>query len=122
MMRRALVNLVVNAVHAAGRSGRVEVRASLSVRAQRPVVHISVGDSGPGIPSEVVPRVFEPFFTTKATGTGLGLAVVKSIIDSHSGEIELESTPGTGTKVSVFLPLAPEAGDGLATTNQRSAW
>jgi two-component system, NtrC family, sensor histidine kinase HydH len=122
MMRRAVVNLVVNAVHAAGRAGRVEVRAAPVVRGQRRLVHLTVTDSGPGIPPGVVPRVFEPFFTTKATGTGLGLAVVKSIVESHGGDITLESTTGRGTVVSVFLPVAPESAEGEGPKRRRSAW
>jgi two-component system, NtrC family, sensor histidine kinase HydH len=122
MMRRAVVNLVVNAVHAAGQTGRVEVRAAQVVRGQRRLVHLTVTDSGPGIPPGVIPRVFEPFFTTKATGTGLGLAVVKSIVESHGGEITLESTTGRGTVVSIFLPLAPESAEGHGQKRRRSAW
>jgi signal transduction histidine kinase len=122
MMRRAVVNLVVNAVHAAGPEGRAEVRATLVTRGSRRLVHLTVTDSGPGIPPEVVPRVFEPFFTTKATGTGLGLAVVKSIIDCHNGEIGLEPAEGGGTTVSVFLPLTNGGGDAHGPKSTRAAW
>jgi signal transduction histidine kinase len=122
MMRRAVVNLVVNAVHAAGPAGAVEVRASLAMRGPRRVVHLTVTDSGPGIPADVAPRVFEPFFTTKATGTGLGLAVVKSIVDSHGGEIGLESPSRGGTTLSIILPFATESSEAHAPKNLRSAW
>ena len=112
--------LLVNAVHAAGGAGRVEVRASIDVH--RRVARIDVADSGPGIPAEVLPRVFEPFFTTKATGTGLGLAVVRSIVESHGGEIAIQSASGAGTTASISLPLAPEAGEAKAAQDDRWAW
>jgi two-component system, NtrC family, sensor histidine kinase HydH len=121
MIRRAVVNLVVNGMHAAGPEGRVDVRASLDARGRRRVARIDVADSGPGIPPEIAPRVFEPFFTTKATGTGLGLAVVKSIVECHGGEIDLRSTPGTGTTVSVFLPVDPDSSRAFAA-HKHSAW
>jgi two-component system sensor histidine kinase FlrB len=85
-------------------------------------VHLTVTDSGPGIPADVAPRVFEPFFTTKATGTGLGLAVVKSIIDSHGGEIGLESPTRGGTTMSIILPFATESAEAHDPKNLRSAW
>lgn len=122
MIRRAVVNLVVNAVHAAGQTGHVEVRAAPGARGQRRVVHLTVSDSGAGIPPAVLPRVFEPFFTTKATGTGLGLAVVKSIVESHAGEITLESKTGHGTVVSIYLPFAPESAEAHGPKDRRSAW
>jgi signal transduction histidine kinase len=124
MMRRAVVNLVVNAVHAAGPAGRVDIRASLVLRAgaRTRLVQILVADSGPGIAAEIVPRVFEPFFTTKATGTGLGLAVVKSIIESHGGEIGLESPVGSGTTMSILLPLSHENVAEEGAKSRRSAW
>ena len=121
MMRRAIVNLVVNAVHAAGRTGRVSVRASVAVRQQRDVLEIAVGDSGPAIPEAILSRVFEPFFTTKATGTGLGLAVVKSIVESHGGEVAIAST-ASGTTVSLSVPLTLERGEAHGPRNRRWAW
>jgi two-component system, NtrC family, sensor histidine kinase HydH len=107
MMRRALLNLLVNGAHAAGAEGTVRVTASAESRAERPFVRVDVVDTGPGIPADVAPRVFEPFFTTKATGTGLGLAVVKEIVEAHFGEIEVHSPSdgtGRGTTISLLLP------------------
>jgi signal transduction histidine kinase len=70
-------------------------------------VVIAVEDNGPGIPPDVMPRIFEPFFTTKAKGegTGLGLGIVKQIVDKHGGRIEVASQPGR-TRFSVRLPVA----------------
>lgn len=73
---------------------------------------LSVGDTGSGIPSEVMPRIFEPFFTTKNRdeGTGMGLAVVYGIIQGHRGGINVRSTPGQGSVFDVFFPLAEISG------------
>jgi signal transduction histidine kinase len=105
MIHRAVVNLVVNACQAAGPGGRITVRAWVDRRAARRFARIDVTDSGPGIPPELRSRIFEPFFTTKATGTGLGLAVVKSIVESHGGEIEVVSAVGEATTLSLLLPI-----------------
>jgi signal transduction histidine kinase len=80
----------------------------------------SIGDTGPGIPPDVVERVFNPFFTTRKTGTGLGLAIVHRIVDAHGGHVNIKSedsggvggtggTGGTGTIVEINLPLKPPA-------------
>jgi two-component system sensor histidine kinase HydH len=105
MIRRAIVNLVVNAAQASDPPGEVRVEVSTERMRGRRFARLDVIDRGAGIAPEDAAHVFEPFFTTKATGTGLGLAVVKGIVESHHGKLELASTPGKGTKVSVFLPL-----------------
>jgi len=71
---------------------------------------ISVTDTGTGIPPDVVSRIFEPFFTTRASGTGLGLAVVKRIVESHGGEVEVQSQPDRGATFTVRLRFAPDGG------------
>jgi len=83
-------------------SGHIRVRASRFPDGRGVVV--SVGDDGPGIPSENLARIFQPFFTTKYTGTGLGLAISKSIVEQHGGRIEVDSEPNRGTTMYVFLP------------------
>ncbi|HWL84419.1 MAG TPA: HAMP domain-containing sensor histidine kinase, partial [Polyangiaceae bacterium] len=70
---------------------------------------VSVSDSGPGIVPEERERVYEPFFTTKPNGTGLGLTIVRSIVEAHHGDVFFESTPGEGTRVLIRLPAAPPA-------------
>jgi len=109
MMRRALVNLLVNGSQAAGSSGSVVIRAKVERRSGRLLARIDVADTGPGIPPAIAERVFEPFFTTKATGTGLGLAIVKSIVEAHGGHIELGSDGERGTRVTLLLPLDGDA-------------
>ena len=110
MLRRAVLNLVVNGAQAAGPSGTVRVRASVAQCRGHLHARVDVHDSGGGIPASVAPHVFEPFFTTKATGTGLGLAIVKGIVESHRGEVLIESCETRGTTVSMLLPIdAPAA-------------
>jgi signal transduction histidine kinase len=75
---------------------------------------VEVEDTGVGIPPELHTRIWEPFFTTKATGTGLGLAVVKRIVEDHQGEVAVRSEVGRGTQVAVTLPLRPEEGRAAA--------
>jgi signal transduction histidine kinase len=70
-------------------------------------VRVEVEDNGPGIPEEVLPRLFEPFFTTKDVerGTGLGLTIVRSIVENYGGEIAVRSRLGEGTRFSLSLPV-----------------
>ncbi|MBS1151928.1 MAG: Flagellar sensor histidine kinase FleS, partial [Myxococcaceae bacterium] len=104
MLRQALINLLVNAVQAMPRGGEVQVR--LAIEAWRGVrsARIDVADEGPGVPAALTESVFQPFVTTKATGSGLGLAVVKRIVEAHHGEVELTSTPGKGATFTLWLP------------------
>ena len=76
-------------------------------------VRIEVIDTGSGIPKDVLAKVFDPFFTTKDPdkGTGLGLAISKSIVEDFGGTIQVESTPGEGTNVSIYLPQASKEPD-----------
>lgn len=76
---------------------------------QRWVV-ITIQDTGAGISAEEMKRIFLPFYTRKAGGSGLGLALSKKIIKDHGGIIKVKSTVGSGTTVSVYLPLLPSAG------------
>ncbi|WIG94469.1 ATP-binding protein [Myxococcus sp. SDU36] len=103
MMRQAFLNLAINAVQAMPQGGML--RASVRRATGTPEVEVRFADSGPGIAPDVRARIFEPFFTTKAKGTGLGLAVVKRIIESHQGRVALESQPGQGTTFRLYLPL-----------------
>ena len=101
-------NLVINAVEAMPQGGTVRLSAACERgskgRRNRKFVTFSVGDHGPGIPRDNVSRVFDPYFSTKAQGSGLGLTVVYSIINKHGGFVEVESQPGQGTRITVYLP------------------
>ncbi len=104
LMRQAFVNLVVNALQAMPNGGVVTVRAVPEDRGGQLWAKIEVRDEGDGIPAATAERIFQPFFTTKATGTGLGLAVVKRIIDAHHGQVTVQARPEGGTTFTVRLP------------------
>ena len=104
-MSQVLLNLYLNAMQSMeGKGGLLTVSLSRE-KGPQPSVKISVKDTGPGIAKEDLDHVFDPYFTTKQSGTGLGLAIVHKIIESHQGEIRVESEPGRGTTVSFYLPL-----------------
>lgn len=108
-LTQVLVNLITNACHAAPDSGgRIDVVVR-PLDAQR--VRVQVRDNGKGIPSRDLGRIFEPFYTTKASGqgTGLGLTIVRSIVEQHHGEISVDSSPGLGTVFMIDLPVASES-------------
>lgn len=103
-LRQVFTNVVSNALEAIDprQRGRVEVR--LYPRGGAAVVEVT--DDGVGMPAEQRDKVFLPFFTTKPAGTGLGMAIVKKIMDLHGGEIEIDSAPGRGTTVRLVIPRA----------------
>jgi signal transduction histidine kinase len=102
MIRQALVNLLVNAVQASPDGASVTVR----IATENDHLCIEIADRGDGIPQPLIARIFEPFFTTKATGTGLGLSVVKRVVEAHRGHLELASVPGEGSTFTVRLPTS----------------
>jgi two-component system, NtrC family, sensor histidine kinase HydH len=105
-MSQVLLNLYLNAMQAMeGRGGMLTVSLSRE-KTGRPALKVTVKDTGTGIAKEDLDHVFDPYFTTKQSGTGLGLAIVHKIIESHQGEIRVESEPSRGTTVSFFLPLS----------------
>jgi PAS domain S-box-containing protein len=126
-LETALVNLAANARDAMPRGGTLTLAAATEVVAPGNVhranlaagsyVCLSVADTGEGIQPDVLARLFQPFFTTKAPGrgTGLGLAMVKGFAEQSGGGVAVESTPGLGTQVKLWLPQAAEAAtDGAA--------
>lgn len=98
----ALVNLAANAVQAAGQGARLRVSVQETDRGR---LEIAVTDNGPGIPAELRERIFEPFFTTRPEGTGLGLAVVQTVLQAHGGSIRLENPAQGGTRFVLELPM-----------------
>lgn len=106
-MREALLNVLLNAAQAMG--GKGTIRTETEVQQGKCCVRIS--DSGPGMPPEVLARAFEPFFTTKGRGTGLGLSLVRSVVERHGGDVQIQCPATGGTVVSLRLPRAtPAAG------------
>lgn len=113
-LRRAFTNLLVNAVDACGRGGRVSVTIRIlsadTIHQRFPgfgggVVGIRVTDNGPGISAREMERIFEPFYTTKASGTGLGLAVALDALEAHGGIMDVASIAGGGACFEMLLPL-----------------
>ncbi len=102
-LRRALVNLITNAVQSSGGEGQVKVVATQSANRPRMVL-IGVEDEAGGVPEEAVEDIFEPFFSTRSSGTGLGLSIAKSIVEAHDGSLVLENRPGSGAGFWIRLP------------------
>jgi signal transduction histidine kinase len=99
-LRQVFVNLLINAVHAASPTGEVRVRGE----AANGKVSVAVEDSGPGVDESIRRRLFEPLVTTKAKGIGLGLALVKRIIERHGGSITYAPPPSGGARFVINLP------------------
>jgi len=107
-LRQVLLNLLNNAVEAAGEEGRISVVTTEELDPQEhKIVVVRVSDSGPGIPEEVSRRIFEPFFSTKDEGTGLGLSIAARIMARHEGRLVLESSNERGTTLAIHIPAAP---------------
>ncbi|HEX3855185.1 MAG TPA: HAMP domain-containing sensor histidine kinase [Polyangiaceae bacterium] len=120
-VQQALINVVMNAVHASPRRGRVWLTLEQARRSYRGVeaefVGFIVRDEGLGIEEELLERIFDPFFTTKppGEGTGLGLSVARDIVREHDGFIEVSSRAREGAIFSIYLPK--RSGDGSASTH-----
>ncbi|HPF52382.1 MAG TPA: ATP-binding protein, partial [Draconibacterium sp.] len=99
-------NLISNSIHAMNQAGTLTIR----VKNLGSQVKVSIKDTGYGIPEEIKEKIFEPFFTTKSSGegTGIGLDIVKKILDKHKAKIELESQVGIGTTFHITLPVNQE--------------
>ncbi len=114
-------NLVLNAQQAMPKGGHITVRArnltvgpegEIPTLAEGDYVEVSITDEGIGIEPEHLPRIFDPFYTTKEHGTGLGLSTSYSIVSRHGGTLQIQSEPGRGTTVYLYLPASkqPPAG------------
>jgi len=120
-LREVLMNLLLNGIDAMPDGGRLILKTWMT----GPDVHCSVSDTGAGMSEEVRHRALDPFFTTKGPkSTGLGLSVTYGIVQRHNGKLEIESTPGRGTTVTITLPAmgttmpAPAASPALVTPSQ----
>ncbi len=113
-VQHMLINLATNARDAMPTGGVLTMRGGFEVAMERhdgsigPMVTVIVEDTGRGMDEEVLAHLFEPFFTTKAPGegTGLGMAMIYGLVQQHDGTIDVQSTPGLGTRVTIGLPLA----------------
>ena len=111
-LEQMVLNLVLNARDAITGPGRITLTLDTVIRDGARWAVLSVRDTGAGMPPEISSRIFEPFFTTKAPGrgTGLGLAVVSGVVQSHGGSIEVTSNPGEGSLFTVSLPALSRSG------------
>jgi CheY-like chemotaxis protein len=121
-IEQVVMNVVLNASEALERSGVVRLRTQRVVLRDRDLaamthaedavpgifVGVDICDAGVGMTGETRERIFEPFFTTKVAGRGLGLAAVLGIVNRHRGAIDVESRPGRGTRMSIYLPATTE--------------
>jgi PAS domain S-box-containing protein len=104
-------NIVINGKQAMPGGGKITITA-VNVTDQPGhsgnYIRISIEDQGIGMPKDILPKIFDPFFSTKATGHGLGLATVYSIIQRHDGWIDVDSNPGEGSTFTLYLPASPK--------------
>ncbi len=117
-IKQVFINLITNARDAMEGGGRLTVKTAPFSQEGRDYIGIEIGDTGGGIPSEVLHNIFNPFFTTKGWGTGLGLAICHRIVDGHGGVIEVNNDPGRGVTFTVKLPV--ETGAQWLTQNEPS--
>jgi len=102
LLHQAFLNLLLNAIQAMPQGGKLTVTTEVGPNGQGSLIRLE--DSGEGIDPDTLTKVFNPFFTTKEKGSGLGLPIVRSIIESHQGSIRIDSAPGQGTEVTINLP------------------
>ena len=111
-LRKAFLNLFLNGLEALPSRGRLTV--STTYATEGGVVTVLIEDTGVGMSEETLARAFDLFFTTKPEGTGLGMAITRSVIDLHGGALDVQSTQGRGTCVRVRLPIGAPAGEEVA--------
>jgi signal transduction histidine kinase len=100
-------NIITNAGQAMPEGGRIVIKSEIPNPGW---VSVSFADAGVGIPEENLDKIFEPLFTSKAKGIGLGLAIIKTMVEGHGGDIEVQSEVGKGTIFTVRLPIGEEEG------------
>ena len=105
-LRQVIHNLLRNSEDAL--EGRADAHIRIVTEATGSRARLLIADNGPGFPVELLPRIFEPYVTTKARGTGLGLPIVKKIVEEHQGSIEISNAPEGGARIDIHLPLVKE--------------
>jgi len=105
LIKTCLYNVILNAFQSMHDGGKLVIRTKIV----NTKCCISVEDSGEGISEDKLARIFDPFFTTKSSGLGLGLALTKRVMEEHKGKVDIKSTKGIGTTVSLFLPMEKES-------------
>ncbi len=107
MLYQSFLNVLINSMQAMPDGGRILIEVSAGDH----LVTVHFDDEGQGIPHENLEKIWDPFFTTKEMGTGLGLGIVKNIIESHGGSIQIMNRPVRGARVTIELPLKQEVDD-----------
>jgi signal transduction histidine kinase len=102
MLYQSFLNLFINAMQAMPDGGRIDV----GVRTENGRVLVEIADEGQGVPQELLDKIWDPFFTTKDKGTGLGLGIVRNIIESHGGGVRIANREPRGARVTIELPAA----------------
>jgi signal transduction histidine kinase len=100
-MKQVFLNLIQNAMQASSAGQHVSIR----LQTKEDVASVEVVDIGSGINAEDIPRIFDLYFTTRTSGTGMGLSIANQIVNAHSGRIKVQSEAGSGTSITVLLPL-----------------
>lgn len=103
-LRQLFMNIVINSLYFTPEGGNITIETGVEgSEVEEELVKVSISDSGPGIPDDIIDRIFDPFFTTKpiGEGTGLGLAISYKIVEEHGGRISVESKPGKGTRFTI---------------------
>lgn len=109
LLKTCFLNLVLNAFEAMPGGGRLSIVARLEKAPDAPAIAVVVSDTGSGMSKRAATSAFAPYFSTKEAGVGLGLALVRRIVEGHGGSITLDSTPRRGTSVRLLLPVRPPA-------------
>ena len=104
-IQQILINLILNSLSAISENGSITIKGRKTVFKNKDAISLDICDDGSGIPQETIDKVFKPFFTTKTEGTGLGLNIVKRIVDQNKWKIEIDSIPSKGTTVSIIFPV-----------------
>jgi len=103
-IQQVFLNLILNAIQAMQSGGVLTIKTALVQEGQQKWVTVTISDTGPGIPEQILGKIFTPFFTTKAQGTGLGLAICHKLVTQQGGTIRVESKDGKGTDFYIQLP------------------
>lgn len=117
--RRAVVNLIENAIQALEEISDRQRTVQVGLRHDSQCICVDVIDNGPGIAEDVKSRIFEPLFSTKGFGVGLGMSVVKNVLEDHGGRVEVRSESGLGTTVTLWLPKQERRGNNATDSDHR---
>jgi signal transduction histidine kinase len=105
-LQQVAMNLIINGIEAMKDVDGVREMVIKSWQSEDEQILVSVSDTGTGFPPQLAEQIFEPFFTTKPRGTGMGLRISRSIVESHSGRLWAVGTPGSGATFHLSLPAA----------------